>query len=213
MAHRSGAGIRDVSAPKKGRVGRAVRDPAPRSPEPRVSRASNDATPQAPVAPVRLLRSTAGVMRGRGCRPAPIPTRPGPLSQETIVSGDRRGVPGVGRIRDSSGTIRLPDSISLTRDQRVLGTIPEAPSEEESTRLMHPSARRPCRAGRLLLKIRRAKKRRHGHTCSRISRPVFSCSKGRRVCSKRPRGRTSSHGSFSCSGPDGGETATCSGGG
>ena len=108
MAHRSGAGIRDVSAPKKGRVGRAVRDPAPRSPEPRVSRASNDATPQAPVAPVRLPRSTAGVMSGRGCRPAPIPTRPGPLSQENIVSGDRRGVPGVGRTRDSSGTIRLP---------------------------------------------------------------------------------------------------------
>ena len=135
MAHRSGAGIRDVSAPRRGRVGRDVR-PGPRTSLP------NRASPGPRTTPPCKPRSSPCVFHGRP-RASPavhrrrderqgLPTRPDPDASGAFVSGDRRGAPGVGRTHDSSGTIRLPDSISLTRDQRVLGTIAGTPAKRRA---------------------------------------------------------------------------------
>jgi hypothetical protein len=57
MAHRSGTGIRDVSAPKRGRVGRDVRDPAPRTSLPnRASPGPRTTPPCKPRSPPRVSR-------------------------------------------------------------------------------------------------------------------------------------------------------------
>ena len=71
---------------------------------------------------MRLPRSTAGATGGRGCRPAPLPTHPGSLSQETVeelsASEDTRSFGGRSGSREFNRYPQVNGRIFSQRENR-----------------------------------------------------------------------------------------------